>query len=105
MKITDKGDPLFNKSVLNDYSSDVDMKKTLKALGKDILEHSYAGLIETIFGELQNNNQEMLEKNDVYTYIKITAFFISLFRRLSYEKYDEEKKTKGGSARLQLSLA
>ena len=53
MKITDKGDPLFNKSVLNDYSSDLVMKQTLKEFAWDILEHSYASLIETIFNEIQ----------------------------------------------------
>ena len=52
MRITDRGDPLFNKSVLNDYSSDVVIKQTLKELARDILEHSYASLIETIFNEI-----------------------------------------------------
>lgn len=52
MKITDKGDPLFNKSVLNDYSSDAKNKQTLKELARDILEHSYSALIETIFNEI-----------------------------------------------------
>lgn len=91
MKITEKGDPLFNKSVLNDYSSDLVMKQTLKEFAWDILEHSYASLIETIFNEIQQK-PDIIEKNDVYTYIKLTAFFISMFRRLAYEKLDEEKK-------------
>lgn len=94
MKITDKGDPLFNKSVLNDYSSDAKNKQTLKELARDILEHSYSALIETIFNEIQSK-PDIVEKNDVYIYVKLTSFFLSMFRRLAYEKFDEEKKAKG----------
>ena len=64
------------------------LKQDLKEFAKDILENSYKPLIETIYSLLeQNQDQEM---DDPYIYIKITAYFMCLFRQFAYE---EQKKS------------
>ena len=77
MKTTESG---IGKNSVWVTSYDIEVKGILKDLAKDLLEHSYNPLIETLFSEFHNSS-EMIQVTDVYRYIKFTAFFLSMFRR------------------------
>ena len=99
MRITDSGRRFCP---LGEAEVDQETKKNLWELAQDILKHSFGNLIKTLFSEINKQN-DYVEANDVYIYIKLTAFFMSLFRHFSYEKLGEEKKI-SSSASLNLDL-
>lgn len=88
MRITDSGHHFMP---LPELDTDPASRQNLKELAKDIMEHSFANLISTLFTEMNKQN-EYAEVDDYYIYIKLTAFFISLFRHFSYENLARDKK-------------
>lgn len=88
MRITDSG---WNYIPTAEIDTDFENRKNLKELALDIMKHSFANLVSTLFTEINKNN-EYVEVDDVYIYIKLSAFFMCLFRHFSYEKLAEDKK-------------
>ena len=67
------------------------VKHDLKNMALEMLEHSFNQLIEVLLESFYSGEQTEQDEHEKYKYIKISSFFLSVFRLNAHEKLKEEK--------------
>ena len=81
----------FGESNFAGSEEEEKVKYDLKEMALEMLEHSYNQLIEVLLDSFYSGEQAKDNEHEKYKYIKISSFFMAVFRLNAHEKLKEEK--------------